>query len=200
MNVAWIALLLLAQTKTPAYRPGTASHPGGAPVQAPAGAPIKPMGGYGQRQPAGASGARGGNGARTVLVPVIVGVEPLGPPAPPPPSDPPAAIVNPGYQPEAAYPVLQDYSNVPLRESAPLARRQSEPPPARMQQVDQSPTIHLIAFKDGAIVAVLGYWTEGETLHYITRDATRNRVPLERVDREFSTKLNSERGLEFKLE
>lgn len=114
--------------------------------------------------------------------------------------EPPIVITNQDYRPEALNPVLRDYSNAPLMESPSLEQRQSEPPPAIIQQADPAPTIYLIALNDGTIVAALGFWMDGDTLNYITRDGNRNRISIDRVDRPFSIKLNADRKLEFKLE
>jgi hypothetical protein len=112
----------------------------------------------------------------------------------------PDVLFNPGYQQQIQNPVVYDYSNVQLPESVPLDQRQSAPPPEVIQQqADPSPTIYLIAMTDGNIVAALGFWLEGDTLNYITRDGNRNRVSIDRVDRPFSVKLNADRNLEFKL-
>ena len=200
------AAILVAQT----YSPGSVLHPGGIPPQPRAGAPVAPMGGYGQppqqypaRQQSATGGPRGHRGTVVAVpVPVYIGggsyEEPSPPPAAPP-HEAPVVLINPNYQPEQLNPVLRDYSNVPLQESPPLEQRLSEPPQAVIQQADPSPTIYLIALNDGTIAAALGFWMEGDTLHYITRDGNRNRVSIDRVDREFSTRLNTERHLDFKL-
>ena len=214
MYASLIAVLLIAQytprSKPHSYTAGTVLHPGGVPPQTPAGAAVQPMGGYGQpRQQSGGgrghgvarSGAPHPAHERSAIVPVYFGTyfsEPEQPP--PPPAEPPVVIINQAYRPEVLNPVLHDYSNVPLLEAAPLEQRQAEPPRAFSQRPDPSPTIYLIALNDGTIVAALGYWMEGDTLAYITRDANRNRISIDRVDREFSVKLNAGRNLEFKLE
>ena len=190
MNMVWIAFALLAQARPHTYTPGTVLNPGGVPPPARASAPIRPMGGYGQSRPR--THPRTG-----VVVPVFAGY--VEPEAQQPPQQPPSVIVNPDYQPQVQNPSLRDYSNVPLLESPPLEQRLSEPPPAIIQQADQSATIFLIALKDGTIVAAIGYWVEGETLSYVTRDGTINRVSIDRVDGDFSVKLNAERKLDFKL-
>ncbi len=115
--------------------------------------------------------------------------------------DPPSVIVNQGYQPEVQNPAVYDYSNVQLPASPSLEERQSTPPPATIQQeaADDTPTIYLIAMKDGSIAAALGYWMEGDTLNYTTREGNRNRVSIDRVDRQFSEKLNADRNIAFRL-
>jgi hypothetical protein len=183
---------------------------------------LMPIGAVAQHSSSG--GGHGGHAARgypgrgayqpTAIVPVPVYVGGVGyggyystPYADPQPGaygvqqgPPPSVLVNPGYQQQVQNPVVYDYSNVQLPESVPLEQRQSAPPPEVIQQQsDPSPTIYLIAMTDGNIVAALGFWLEGDTLNYITRDGNRNRVSIDRVDRPFSVKLNADRNLDFKL-
>jgi hypothetical protein len=208
------------------YTAGNVLNPGGVPPATPAGTPIAAMGGYGQQgshSSGHASGTRASNGNRGnlrhpsheagVVIPVYLGGGYYGDPPPQQPQqqqgaafegqDPSVVIVNQDYRPEYLNPVVHDYTNASIPESPSLEQRLSTPPPARIQQMqmpDPSPTIYLIAMKDGNIVAALGYWMEGDTLNYITRDANRNRVSIDRVDREFSARLNADRNVDFKLE
>ena len=212
------------------YTVGNVLYPGGVPPTPPAGSPILPMGGYGQNANSGhGSGSGRGSGTgnhpprfahpphdRGVVVPVYLGggggyygdpqqqqYQAQQQPATLEGQDPAVVIVNQDYRPEYLNPVVHDYTNAAIPESPPLEQRLSTPPPARIQQEqvqDPSPTIYLIAMKDGNIVAALGYWMEGDTLNYITRDANRNRVSIDRVDKEFSAKLNADRKVDFKLE
>lgn len=206
MNALSIAVLLLAQSRPHTYTPGNVLHPGGVPQQAPANAPIAPMGGYGQprqqRAGGGGVGGRGGHARSVVGVPILVAVPVFEAPIGQQQQEAPAnsVIVNPNYQPQASNPVLQDYSNAGLREAPPLEQRQTDPPRAVIQDAGQSPTFHLIALTNGTIIAAIGYWMDGDTLNYITRDGNRNRVSMDRVDYEFSVKLNAGRNLEFKLQ
>ena len=200
MKVSWMAVALAAGSTalaqyTPGSRPqsysaGNVLYPGGAPPQAPAGTPAAPYGGYGQRK-----NAPHQPHAKGVIVPVYfsVGIPEPTPLEQPPqgPTEPPAVIVNQAYRPEMLNPVLHDYSDSRLPEPP--------PPPAPIPPADPSPTIYLIALKDGSIMASLSYWMDGDTLNYIARDGNRNRVSIDRVDREFSVKLNADRMVEFKL-
>ena len=61
------------------------------------------------------------------------------------------------------------------------------------------PTLYLIAFKDHRIIPALGYWMEGENVHYVTTDHTLNLASLDLIDRAMSQQLNDERNVEFKL-
>ncbi len=71
-----------------------------------------------------------------------------------------------------------------------------EPPPA----ADAPQKLYLIAFKNHSIYSATEYWLEGDTLHYLTSYGAHNQVSLDQVDLEFTTRLNRERGIEFKLE
>jgi len=64
---------------------------------------------------------------------------------------------------------------------------------------DDRPTIYLIAFKDHRIVQALGYWTDAETLHYISAEYGLNQASLVLIDRDLSQRLNDERGVAFKV-
>jgi hypothetical protein len=106
------------------------------------------------------------------------------------PSQAPIVIINEGYRPETANPVMRDYSNAPLPEPGPGYA------PARS---DPQATIYLIALIDHNILPAIAYWVEGDTLNYITQEGMQNRLSLALVDREFSKRLNDDRGVEFKL-
>lgn len=105
------------------------------------------------------------------------------------PGQPPVVLVNPGYQPQTANGVMHDYSNANL----------PPPGPSPNAKPDDQPNIYLIAMTDHTILAAIAYWVDGDTLDYITQDGDQNRVSLALVDREFSRKLNSDRGIEFRL-
>ena len=102
---------------------------------------------------------------------------------------PPVVILNQSFQPPTANGVMHDYSNVPLPPAAPN-------PDAKP---DDQPTIYLIAMADHTILPAIAYWVDGDTLDYITQDGDQNRISLALVDRDFSRKLNSDRGVEFRL-
>lgn len=123
--------------------------------------------------------------------------------APPDPqSAPPTVIVNNYYTPDAAKPLMRDYTSTPPEEApgpegltiyrAPAHER---PAPAK----EQPATLYLIAFRDGSIFPALGYWIEGDTLHYITTQGTHNKASLSLIDKELSERLNRERRVEFDL-
>jgi hypothetical protein len=119
----------------------------------------------------------------------------------------PNVIINNTYAPpEPGKPSLKEYSQGELPETGLKvyegagSQTRREPPPANGRSVmDEKPTIHLIALKDGTVRQALGYWVKGEELHYVTPDSTVNHVSLTMLDRERSVQLNAERKLDFDL-
>lgn len=103
------------------------------------------------------------------------------------PGQSPVAIINQGYVPDSANPVMRDYSNADL------------PPPGPDYRPNDQPTIYLLAMTDHTIIPAIAYWVDGDTLNYITTEASQNRVSLSLIDREFSRQLNDSRNVEFKL-
>ena len=116
------------------------------------------------------------------------------------PQQPPVVIINQNYKPDTVNPQVRDYSEADLPQAQP--QRQTlkvyENKTARVIE-DEKPTIYLIAMKEGSIMPALAFWVEGDTLNYITRESSHNRISLDRIDRSFSVKLNQERGLEFRI-
>ena len=115
--------------------------------------------------------------------------------------DAPVVIINQSFSPDTINPSFQDYSNVPL--PPPTLRRNDNSPSVQNSaqpndQVDQS-SVYLIALKDHTIYAAIGYWVEGDTLHYITQENVHNRVALDQVDRAFTKQLNDERHIDMRL-
>ncbi|HLX41880.1 MAG TPA: hypothetical protein VKR43_00525 [Bryobacteraceae bacterium] len=106
------------------------------------------------------------------------------------PTQAPVVVINQGYRPETANPVIRDYSNADLPDPGPGYAPQRSDPQA---------TIYLIAMTDHNILAAIAYWVDGDTLNYITQEGTQNRISMALVDREFSKKLNDDRGVEFRL-
>lgn len=76
----------------------------------------------------------------------------------------------------------------------------AEPRAHRWEQRDESgPITYLVALTDGRIWAAVAYWTEGNTLHIVTRQKERMDLALDQVDRPYSERLNRERGVQFRL-
>jgi hypothetical protein len=120
----------------------------------------------------------------------------------PPQQQSPTVIINQYYTPDRASPVMRDYSERPLPEASPrrLESYQAPAPAATVPAAEEKATVYLIALKDGTIHAAYGYWLEKDTLNYITTQGSHNRVSFELVNVEFSTQLNRERSVEFKIE
>ena len=89
----------------------------------------------------------------------------------------PQVIINNGYTPETANPVLREYGEGELPESSVRvydgsSKKRAEPATRSDRSVlDEKPTIYLIALKDGTLRQAIGYWTQGDTLHYVTPDS-----------------------------
>jgi hypothetical protein len=118
---------------------------------------------------------------------------------------PPVVIINQGYRPETAQPVMRDYADAQLPEpglqtyQAPIHAPPDPRDRAARVAESERPTLYLIAFKDHTILPALAYWVEGDTLNYVTQQGTPNRASMTLIDRDFSRQLNRERSVEFNL-
>lgn len=166
--------------------------------------------------------------ARTVIVPYPVfvgggyyggyspGYAPDAYTAPPPPQDDsmywnpnaaPSVVINQTFVPDRANPVVREYSNQSPPDSSSALKTYPSPqtnpyadmPQTRQPAAEAQATIYLLALKDHNIVPALGYWLEGNTLHYVSVEHDINQVSLDLIDRDLSQRLNDERGVEFKL-
>ena len=82
--------------------------------------------------------------------------------------------------------------------------REYMPPDASSQdtaaaQAPQESVYYLLAFKDHSIYSAVGYWVDGDTLHYITTGNVHNQVSLSLVDRDLTTQLNKGHGIQVNL-
>jgi hypothetical protein len=118
----------------------------------------------------------------------------------------PSVVINQNFVPPQANPQVRDYNGdqqQPQQDQSGLKLYQAPPshPYADAQRAASSgqPTIYLIAFRDHTIVQALGYWMQGNTLHYVSAEQTLNQVSIALVDRDLSQRLNDERGLDFRL-
>jgi len=105
-------------------------------------------------------------------------------------SDPAPVIISQNY-----------YSGYPA-ETEPAPRvEEYRPPPQSLTTVERrdEPSLYLIAFKDHTIRAVLAYWADGATLHYVTMDHEQKQTTLASVDRDLSERLNRERNVAFHI-
>ncbi len=118
------------------------------------------------------------------------------------PNGAPSVVINQNFVPDRVNPMVQNYgdpgpdnSGMRLYQTPPTHPYADQRTPAK----DPEPTIYLLAFKDHNIVPALGYWMEGETLHYVSVEHSMNQASLGLIDRDLSQRLNDERGVEFKL-
>ena len=107
-----------------------------------------------------------------------------------------------GYPTDQAPPVIINQDFAPAPAPAPMLREYgpAAPPaaPATTQHKYDQP-LYLIAFNAGNIRAVLAYWVDGASLHYVTMDHAQKQVPLASIDRRLSERLNGERNVNFQL-
>ena len=77
--------------------------------------------------------------------------------------------------------------------------REYSPTTAPAQAGKYEEPLYLIASHDGTIRAVLAYWVDGATVHYVTMDHEQKQTPLSSIDRMLSERLNRERNVTFRL-
>jgi hypothetical protein len=61
------------------------------------------------------------------------------------------------------------------------------------------PPLTLLVLPNNTIVAVTTYWLEGDTIYYVTSTGERGAVPFDALDWETTTRINSERSVQFAL-
>jgi hypothetical protein len=84
--------------------------------------------------------------------------------------------------------------------AAPARAEAREPEQAQPESKAYERPIYLIAFKHQEnICAAEAYWVENGTLHYITLEHERKQATLNSIDRAFSSRLNRERRVDFRL-
>jgi hypothetical protein len=128
------------------------------------------------------------------------------------PNQAPSVVINQTFIPDRAYPLVREYPSdterapessslktYPSPQSNPYAEAQQQQAQVRRPAAEPQATIYLLAFRDHNIVPALGYWMEGNTLHYVSVEHALNQVSLDLVDRDLSQRLNDERGVEFRL-
>jgi hypothetical protein len=121
----------------------------------------------------------------------------------------PSVVINQSFVPPQANPSVRDYDSGDSGDQQQSGFRMYQAPSphpygdgpqtAQRNANDDGATIYLLAFKDHSIVQALGYWMEGSTLHYVSAEHSLNQASLDLIDRDLSQRLNSERGVEFKL-
>lgn len=116
----------------------------------------------------------------------------------------PSVVINHHYGPETPRPdtTVQTRSGMQVFEGPKSAVQSTETSTAaapRRERPSDAATIYLIALKDTSVRQAIGWWTEGNSLQYITPQSAINRVTLDQVDLDMTKQLNSERQLEFEL-
>jgi hypothetical protein len=114
-----------------------------------------------------------------------------------------------GYADNGAYPSYSSPSPQVLiiSNQTPPPAQYAQPPPApsvwnagpstQVQKYEEP--LFLLAMNDGTIRAVLAYWVDGATVHYVTMDHEQKQTPLGSLDRGLSVRLNRERNVTFQL-
>ena len=117
----------------------------------------------------------------------------------------PSVVINQNFVPPTASPQVREYTGDQSQQQDQSGLKLYAAPPshpyadAQQAAANAQPTIYLIAFRDHTVVQALGYWMEGNTLHYVNADEALNQVSLDLVDRDLSQRLNDERHVEFHL-
>jgi len=120
------------------------------------------------------------------------------------PPQQPNVIVISGSASGSPYPaapvVVNQITPLPQRAAPPMVREYPPPgPEPAAAEPGPGSNLYLIALKSGLIQAALAYWVEDGQLHYITRDHKHKQTPLASVDLAFSSQLNRERRVPFRL-
>ncbi len=108
----------------------------------------------------------------------------------------PYAQQAPAYQTAQQAPSYQQPApQAPAYQPAPQVRQSA--PQATVQ--NGSPDYYLIAFADHSIRAAINYHVDGNTIYWTTREHEEMSAPLSTVDRGFSTQINRDRHVDFRL-
>ena len=110
----------------------------------------------------------------------------------------PNVIVVPPQQSGPQVIINQNFSTPPPEPAQPSVQVYQAPSPGSAEAPAEA-TIYLIAFQDGSVRTAVACWVESDTLHYVTPQGQPNKASLALIDKEFSRKLNSQRGVDFRL-
>jgi hypothetical protein len=112
-----------------------------------------------------------------------------------PPQQPAPVIIqgSPGQPGEVPRSMIQEYGQQPQQPPV------SAYPQAAQDNQQSEANYYLLAFKDHSIYSAVGYWVDGDTLHYITTGNVHNQVSVSLVDRETTQHLNKSRGVQVTL-
>jgi len=119
-------------------------------------------------------------------------------PAAYPPQPAPPVVINEGFLPDRAAPVIREYGQGEDT-SGPVQIYEGPTREPIESAEEDSTNYYLIAFKDHSIYSAFAYWVEGDTLHYVTPQRVHNQASLSLVDRELTDKLNRDRPMQVKL-
>lgn len=110
----------------------------------------------------------------------------------------PAASYAGGYGQPSEPVIVNQYFHAPRSQEP--AMRQAEPAYSAAPVLRATSDYYLIAFPNGSIALAVAYWTEGGTLHYVTRhNREQKQVAINAIDRDLTQQLNAERGVEFRI-
>jgi len=122
----------------------------------------------------------------------FVGSDPTGgPPAMMPPPAQPAPVM--AYPAETARPVMIQVA--PGHQQDQSLSAYQAPPEERAASSER----FLLAFKDHTVYSAVAYWFDGDTLHYFTSGSVHNQVSVSLIDRDLTTRLNKELGIDFHM-
>lgn len=155
---------------------------------------------------------RGGN--RTVVVPYGI---PVGYPvpvyeAPQQQQQAPTVVINQYFSNDSNRPhTKEDYGEVVRHDDHGRTQARSTPPPAPApspaprrtpEQIAEAEraTVTMLAFNDSSVVSAIAYWTQEDTLHFVTKHYEKKTTALDTLDRTLTDQLNKERNVEFRLE
>ncbi len=110
----------------------------------------------------------------------------------------PNVMVAPPQQSGPQVIINQNFSTPPPEPARPSVQVYQAPSPASAEAPAEA-TIYLIAFQDGSVRTAVACWIEGDTVHYVTPQGQPNKASVVLIDKEFSRKLNSQRGVDFRL-
>jgi len=138
-------------------------------------------------------------GPRQVVVPYAYPVFVTGYPYYPdyPPAQP-NVVVMPPQQSGPQVIINQNFSTPPPEPPRSTVQVYQAPSPGSTETPPEA-TIYLIAFQDGSVRTAIACWIDGDTLQYVTPQGQPNKASLSLIDKEFSRKLNSQRGVDFRL-
>jgi hypothetical protein len=116
-------------------------------------------------------------------------------PPPQPQPQPNITVIYPPLQQPQPAPVYLSPAEPPRSQ----IQEYATPPATATETAPAEPAYYLLAFKDHSVYSAVGYWADGDTLHYITGGNVHNQVSLSLVDRELTEQLNKGRGVSVRL-